>query len=424
MPIKGVAYNQVFIDMKTKITSYGPHNGIIVQCGIQQEPSVFWPCVLNGVPNSMFSQRFDVALTPVTTHWPTMEDASDNPRNKGAFMPNQHYQSIGKDVTSSNNFNSSGKVCLNVVETNPMMAELESFSVIPSSYKSDLYSTIPKISNDAVPNVRKPLTTAQNVDHHWSAEKAMRKEALNQNMSDMEIEISEQLLPRLSSLNISKKHLSTNYNANNKNLMENFGLPLIPENFSTRSRLENGDRKEPMPEHYSHYSLQHYSQPSTNIFSDVDILRHACDLLYIRSAIPTLLIPTSLKKLQESIVRTKPDAIKISADGTKCFPEKTASEYSELPSNMSPATNSQQLEVTAEKELMEKEGNLENTLEELRICSTDTDGIHSVGTISMKSILHKSSRKNSLGKKVHFPAEQPRVIALEHRLLIENLHLV
>ncbi|VDM14455.1 unnamed protein product [Wuchereria bancrofti] len=89
--------------------------------------------------------------------------------------------------------------------------------------------------------------------------------------------------------------------------------------------------------------------------------------------------------------------------------------------------NCQQLQLTAKKrsynqELMvEKEKNFE----ELKNCNTDNDEVvNNAGTISIKPILHISSRKNSFKKKVQFPVEWPQVIALEHRLLINDLHLV
>lgn len=106
---------QVLINMKTKITSYGPHNGIIVHYGVQQEPNMFWPCTLNGAPNSLSSQRFDAAPTFATIHWPTIEDSGDDRRNKGTpCMSNRYYHLTDENGTSSNVFE---KVRLNVFET-------------------------------------------------------------------------------------------------------------------------------------------------------------------------------------------------------------------------------------------------------------------------------------------------------------------
>lgn len=201
--------------------------------------------------------------------------------------------------------------------------------------------------------------------------------------------------------------------------MENFGLPLIPENFSPGSRLKDDNHTRPLPAYFQHYSL-----PSTNTFNDADILRHACGSLYVRPV-----IPISLEKVLKSAACTKSDKIKISAGGIKNIPEKTASEYSKDPARLSPIKNSKQLELTAGKrshrqEMMEKEENLENISEELRSHNTDTDSIQSAGSSPIRSILHMSSQKSNVRKKVQFPAEWPRVIALEHRLLIDDLSSV
>ncbi|VDK64227.1 unnamed protein product [Onchocerca ochengi] len=518
MSVKG----QMFIDMKTRITSYGPHNGIIVHCGIQQEPDKFWPCIRNDTANSLSSRPLDIAPSiPATVHWPTVEDSDDNRSNAKSCqsrIPNQYYPLIVEDGTSSDNFNKSGRNCLDVFETNPVMAEPRSFdmgSVSDGSYKSNLGSMVSKISNNDVSNSKRFSTNAQNVDtSHWSApntKKAVKKKVSNQNISDssnevakydynqiekksflgeisvvrndpkiigestsdgsavhrqkiirhefsehladlatypsnqckktpdlcqvreMETEMSEQLLSPLSSLDISKKHLNNDYDEHDKNLMKNFGLPLILENFSPESRLKKGNHTNSSLEY-----LQQYSQPSIDIFNDVDILRHACASQYVRSV-----IPISLNKMQESVVHI-PDEIKnlnfISADETKNILKKTASEHSEVfPTKIPSITNSGQLKVTAEKrperqQLMEKEENLENISEKLKNCNMEIgkntalqklDNTRSAITTSLKPILHMSSRKSNLSKKVRFPAEQPQVIALDHRLLlIDDLDLI
>lgn len=119
MSTKGIACNQVFIDMKTKITSYGPHDGIIVYCGVQQEPRMFWP--LNDHSYSPLSiQRFHTAPKFATTHCSTVvEDNGNNRRRKDASSTtsNQYYQLTAKDNTSRDNFNAFEKVHLNIFET-------------------------------------------------------------------------------------------------------------------------------------------------------------------------------------------------------------------------------------------------------------------------------------------------------------------
>ncbi|OZC04887.1 hypothetical protein X798_08157 [Onchocerca flexuosa] len=537
MPVKG----QVFIDMKTRITSYGPHNGIIVHCGIQQEPDKSWPYIRNDAANTLSSQPFDVAPpVPATVHWPTVEDSNDNrsdAKTCRSRIPNQYYPLIVADGTSSDNFNLIDR--LNVFETNPVLAELRSLdtgSISDGNYKSNSSGTVSKISKN---DVSKRLSTnAQNVDvSHWTApstKKAVKKEVSNQIMSnevakydynqiekesardhpfleeislvkndpeiigestngcavhqqkiirrgfsehlaglstytsnqqyqqcksipdlcqvqsnhrevpeqlyhlyetqdafgnplaqlEMEAEMNEQILSPLSSLDISK-NLNTDHDEHDKNLMKNFGLPLILEHFSPESRLESGNHtKQPLE------CLQQYSQPSIDIFNDVDILRNACASQCVRSV-----IPISLNKMQESVVHI-PDEIKnlnfISADETKNILKKTASEHSEVfPTKIPSTTNSGQLKVTAErrseKQLMEKEGNLENIFEKLKSCDMDTekntelqklDNTRSAITTSLKPILHMSTRKSSLSKKVRFPAERPQVIALDHRLFL------
>ncbi|VDO30302.1 unnamed protein product [Onchocerca flexuosa] len=630
MPVKG----QVFIDMKTRITSYGPHNGIIVHCGIQQEPDKSWPYIRNDAANTLSSQPFDVAPpVPATVHWPTVEDSNDNrsdAKTCRSRIPNQYYPLIVADGTSSDNFNLIDR--LNVFETvrfaftfsefshhslsklalchkianveifwllwnfitedamnkkvlmnpisisdkcyNPVLAELRSLdtgSISDGNYKSNSSGTVSKISKN---DVSKRLSTnAQNVDvSHWTApstKKAVKKEVSNQIMRlqsvahsrkdeqctsviqinsnftpmkqslkkqqqianikydynqiekesardhpfleeislvkndpeiigestngcavhqqkiirrgfsehlaglstytsnqqyqqcksipdlcqvqsnhrevpeqlyhlyetqdafgnplaqlEMEAEMNEQILSPLSSLDISK-NLNTDHDEHDKNLMKNFGLPLILEHFSPESRLESGNHtKQPLE------CLQQYSQPSIDIFNDVDILRNACASQCVRSV-----IPISLNKMQESVVHI-PDEIKnlnfISADETKNILKKTASEYSEVfPTKIPSTTNSGQLKVTAErrseKQLMEKEGNLENIFEKLKSCDMDTekntelqklDNTRSAITTSLKPILHMSTRKSSLSKKVRFPAERPQVIALDHRLFL------
>ncbi|KAL3997487.1 hypothetical protein ACH3XW_11110 [Acanthocheilonema viteae] len=188
MSSKDIAYDQVFIDMKTKITIYGPHNGIIVYCGVQQEPSMCWPYILNDAPNSLSIQQFDAAApTFATIHWPTaVEENGDNGRNKSATcMPNQHYQLAPKDGTSDDNFSAFEKVRLNLFETNPTIAKIRSFDMVSSAgsnYKSDLNSTIPQISNSNISNMRKPLSVTQNVNYHRDIEKTSKNDVSNDEM--------------------------------------------------------------------------------------------------------------------------------------------------------------------------------------------------------------------------------------------------
>uniref|UniRef100_A0AAF5RX21 Uncharacterized protein n=2 Tax=Wuchereria bancrofti TaxID=6293 RepID=A0AAF5RX21_WUCBA len=562
MSVKKVPHGQVLIDMKTKITSYGPHNGIIVHCGIQQEPRMFWPYVLSDTSNSLCTQQFNTAPTSATIHWPTVKENDNNQSNKAtSSIPNQHYQLTDKEKISTNNFNLPKKVRLNVFETvrfqiNPTIIKLKSLNMTSNNCKSDLNNKTAKISNGNISSTKEPLTNAQNVDCHHNEGRAVKKKDLNENirpesmihserngqntsiipmehsskrnvinckessdeimkydysqikkefvrdsslieipmttntskiaddnrtdwqrsndrrfsknlpysfasslnqkrqpyrnipdlcqkqsnhrkvperlyhlyetqdafgnpLTQFEMEL-EQLLPQLSLLNISKKHLSTNYDEYNRNLNDNIGLSLISENFTPKSKLKLKDGN--YAESQSKY-LQHNSESSSNnIFNDAEILRHHCDSLHIRSEIPTQL------KIQGSIVRTKLDENKISIDGAKNVCEKTASKLSEILPTMSSSTmNCQQLQLTAKKrsynqELMvEKEKNFE----ELKNCNTDNDEVvNNAGTISIKPILHISSRKNSFKKKVQFPVEWPQVIALEHRLLINDLHLV
>lgn len=226
--------------------------------------------------------------------------------------------------------------------------------------------------------------------------------------SEMKIEISEQIL-----LNTSKKHLSRNYDEENENFKGNFGSSLIPENFTLSSRLKDDRHMEPISEY-----LQYYSQPFTNMFNDADTLRHVSN---VQSLLPTSLIRTSPKKIQESDINTKSGEINISTDRMK-FPETTISKHSEILVKMLPTMDSQQLKVTTDKrqygqEFVEEE-NLGNTLKELRNSSTRSSQMTPI-----KSILHMSSRKNRLRKKVRFPTEWSGVSALEHRLLINDLNL-
>ncbi|CAG9534087.1 unnamed protein product [Cercopithifilaria johnstoni] len=584
MPIEDIAHSQVFIDMKTKITSYGPHDGIIVHCGIQQEPNMFWPYILNNAPNPLSIQPFDVAVpTFATIHSPSIiennGDNRDNKRNKSVSyqMPNQYYQLTAKDGISHDNFNAFEKERLNIVEMNPMIDKIRSSDMALTSdgnYKLDPNSTTSQMSNGGVSSMRKlPTTIAQKVNYHRDVGKAAKNDALNYNMrpesmlnpwrneqptstarldsnfipmkesfkktarsyeqcSDhhsnevakydynqieeefandlylrkipsmtintevidentsgqrtsnsrflghlvgsfahpsnyqqqqyrnirnicevksnhrkvpeqlfhlyetrdafgnlleqfkVKIEMSEEIQPGLLSLNAPKKCLSTDYDENNRNFAENFGLSLIPEKFTAKSRLKDDKHTKSLPQYF-----QHYSQPSTDIFNDTNILRHVCYSPYVRSALPTSLIPISLKKVQDSVTGTKSSGIDISANRIRNdFPEKTISEHSNVSMKICPTMNFQQLKVADEKrpyrqELVEKkEENLGNTLEELRNCDTNTYSIRSAGTIPIKSILHISPGKSNLRKKVRFPMEWPR--ALDHRLLIDDLYSI
>lgn len=239
----------------------------------------------------------------------------------------------------------------------------------------------------------------------------------------MEIEKSEQAFSRLSPLNVSKKHISTDYDEKNKNFVKNFSLPIIPENFTLESRLKSDRYMKSLPKY-----LQHYSQPSTNIFNDTDILRHVCDSLHVQSVLPTSMLSTSLKKVQDSFICAKSDENDIFADRIKnVLSETSISEYSEVPMKISSITASQQLNMIADKrpcrhELMEKEGNLKNASDELRSSDMDMYSIRNARTIPIKPILHMSSRKRTVKKKVRFPSQWPKVIALEHhRLFIDDL---
>lgn len=119
MPVEGIPCDQVHIDMKTRITSYGPHDGIIVCCGVQQGPSMFWPYMLNDPSNSRSIQQFDAAPTFPIIHWPTAaENTDDNRRDKSAsHMSNQYYQLTAKDGVSHDNNDALEKVRLNIFET-------------------------------------------------------------------------------------------------------------------------------------------------------------------------------------------------------------------------------------------------------------------------------------------------------------------
>ncbi|KAL3997486.1 hypothetical protein ACH3XW_11105 [Acanthocheilonema viteae] len=223
----------------------------------------------------------------------------------------------------------------------------------------------------------------------------------------MEIKMDEQILSQLSSFNVSKKHLSIDSNEKNRNLVKNFGPSLILDNFILRSRLKNAKRTEALPEYF-----QHYSQPFANTFNDADTLRHVCDSPYIPPTLPTSLIPISLRDAEKSIITTKSDEINMkSADRIKnVLLEKDSLEHLEVPAKISLTINSRQLNVTAEKKsnkqkLVEKEENLENSLEELGSSSVNSYSIENEAMIPIKSILHMSSRKSRLRKKVRFPTE-------------------
>ncbi|VIO95616.1 Uncharacterized protein BM_BM7823 [Brugia malayi] len=461
MSVKKVIHGHVFIDMKTRITSYGPHNGIIVHCGIQQEPSTFWPYVLSNASNSLCTQQLNIAPTSATIHWPTVKESDDNQQDKAtSSLSNQHYQLTDKDRISANNFNDSKKVRLNVFETkqtvfetNPMKIKLKSLNMTSNNCKSNLNNASAKISNGNISSTKDaPLTNAQNVNCHHNEERAMKKNDLNENirpesmiyserngqntssiipmeystkrkfinckyynefndeiMNEMEVEISEQPL-----LNISKKHLSTNYDQYNRNLNDDIGLSLISDNFKSKSKLKLKDG------HYTESQPEYLQPSSNNIFNDTELLRHHCDSLSVRSEIPTQL------KVQESTVRTELNENKISVNEGKNISEKTASKLSEVLSTM----NCQRLEMTAKersrdnnRELMIEEGkNFENIFGKLK--ADNNGGVNNAGITSIKPILHTSSRKSSIRKKVQFPVEWPQVIALEHRLLIDDLHLV
>ncbi|MCP9260856.1 hypothetical protein DINM_004130 [Dirofilaria immitis] len=448
MSVKDTA-RQMFIGMKTKIISYGPHNGIVVHCGIQQGPEMFWPCILNDTAKSLSSRQFDVA------------------------------------------------------PDNPVIAEHRSFdmeSVLGGSIKLDSVDTVSKISNDDATSAKRLLTT-DNVDSPYrstaNGKEIIKKEALIQNISDlslgeilvitnnpkiigesksqkiihlgfsehlvglnqqrqqyrsmpdlcqvrsnhrevpgqlyhfeMEIEISEQFLSSISPSDVSKKSLSTDFDENSSNSKENFSLSLTPENFSFESKVRDGNHMELLVEY-----PQQCSQSSTNIFSDTDILRHS---LYVQSV-----IPTSLKKVQESVAHKKSVEIKkpniISTDEMKNFKKISSEHLKVLQIKKSSTVNYGQLEMTAKQalqrqELTEKEENFENILQKLKnrnkkigenAALEEIDKIRSAITVPLESILHISSRKSDLTREVRFPAEEPQVIALEHRLLIiDDLNLV
>ncbi|KAM3721698.1 Light-harvesting complex stress-related protein 3.2, chloroplastic [Dirofilaria immitis] len=482
MSVKDTA-RQMFIGMKTKIISYGPHNGIVVHCGIQQGPEMFWPCILNDTAKSLSSRQFDVA--PDVINWSTVEDSDDNLRKKKAsYISNQLYPLNVEDKTLSDNFNTSKKIRFNVIETNPVIAEHRSFdmeSVLGGSIKLDSVDTVSKISNDDATSAKRLLTT-DNVDSPYrstaNGKEIIKKEALIQNIrfpslvhsrrdgqhvsttqinsnfssmkqsfkigascghyndpsdehaNEMEIEISEQFLSSISPSDVSKKSLSTDFDENSSNSKENFSLSLTPENFSFESKVRDGNHMELLVEY-----PQQCSQSSTNIFSDTDILRHS---LYVQSV-----IPTSLKKVQESVAHKKSVEIKkpniISTDEMKNFKKISSEHLKVLQIKKSSTVNYGQLEMTAKQalqrqELTEKEENFENILQKLKnrnkkigenAALEEIDKIRSAITVPLKSILHISSRKSDLTREVRFPAEEPQVIALEHRLLIiDDLNLV
>ncbi|VDK77835.1 unnamed protein product [Litomosoides sigmodontis] len=215
----------------------------------------------------------------------------------------------------------------------------------------------------------------------------------------MKIEISEQVL-----LNTSKKHLSRDYDEENGNFMWSFGQSLIPENFTLSSRLKDDRYMEPVSE-----CLQYNSKPSTNAFNDADTLRRVSN---VRSVLPTsMLLCTSLKKLQESNINTESGEINIPTNKmTNICPETTASEHTGIP-----------MSVTTDGQEFVEEEDVASTLKELRNSSMDIYSARSSRMIPIKSILRMSSERNKLRKKVQFSAEWPRVLALEHRLLIDDL---
>ncbi|VDK77834.1 unnamed protein product [Litomosoides sigmodontis] len=171
--------------MRTRITSYGPHDGIIVCCGIQQEPRLLWP--LNDHSSSPNIQPFHEAPKFTTAHCSTVVDESGDSRKRknASSKSNQSYQLTANDSTSRDNFNAFEKVHLNIFETNPAIAKIRpSFRVAPTSdsnYKSDSNSRI-RISSGDASHTRKLATTMQNDHCRRDVEKTTTNDSSNHNM--------------------------------------------------------------------------------------------------------------------------------------------------------------------------------------------------------------------------------------------------
>lgn len=119
MSIKGGQYGQLFIDMKTEIISYGPHNGIIIHCGLQQEPNLFWPGVSSPASYFLVPEQFHVTPKLNAIHKAIIEDSGDNQRNKDT--PSGRCLFNDKDMASSlDSFNIPEKVRLNILKTNSL----------------------------------------------------------------------------------------------------------------------------------------------------------------------------------------------------------------------------------------------------------------------------------------------------------------
>uniref|UniRef100_A0A915PRA7 Uncharacterized protein n=1 Tax=Setaria digitata TaxID=48799 RepID=A0A915PRA7_9BILA len=553
MAVEGVANGQeVFIDMKTRIISSGPHNGIIVQNGILQGPDIFWPSTLNGTPNCLSPQRLNPSPSPKILNGSVRNDDA-NERSESCIS-SRLYPLTDERIILPDEFNVSKKVHLNIFQTNPVMAELGSLHMQPfseSSYKPDSGSVCSKIFNDNVENGERSVTISnyqhssaanekkeaslqnirkESVELAWEDRKeasntriysdvSSRRQSSHRMMTDceqynklndedgkykykqtekkfvtepslekvsivttdqklidesvsvpqqktihcgslehlpihnwdyqqlnksevpeqlyhlyetqdafgnpliqceMEFETNEQLSSQLPSLIVSK---------DNESLAGN-GLPLIHSHFSPVSNLRDANYKE---------SLLRYLQQYPHVFNDATTLGRMCGSLYSQSA-----IPLSQNRVKENIVCLKTGGTEKSSvilmDGIESVLGKTAADDQKVLTKMFPAMNLKQLEVSTEKrqckqELMEKVENMTDSFEKVRNRNMNIDigkdvplqrleSVQNSRNNPVKSILHIPFRKSNLRKKVQFPSEQPQVMALEHRLLIDNPDLI
>lgn len=101
---------QIHIDIKTSITTSGPHNGIIVQSGIQSGSNItVWPCNLNGAPTSLSANHIKSIQVNPAIQWTDVD-----PEKR---LPESPVYSFSNNDTPPDDFLAHENVRLNVFKT-------------------------------------------------------------------------------------------------------------------------------------------------------------------------------------------------------------------------------------------------------------------------------------------------------------------
>ncbi|VDM99095.1 unnamed protein product [Thelazia callipaeda] len=416
MVVRSKSNSFLLINMKTTIITSGPHEGIVVQCGIQPQSEELWPHSWNETSVSASASASKLMNLPATTavinSQLTMNKSYENNMSQHVTLPNRTSDDASITSNLANNSPESHAVHLNASIMKPELDDFYSNSELNCNTrkKQDKMQKkrIPKkgsiydVENKNIPSTfAKSERSVNFIDYIENHEKELPEQTYHlYETRDILGNILVQCAKNERNEELSEWSIPQKCSTGT-NLISNYGISLISEHLLSQANENDESSRKLTPE----YTV------SSNGFHESNNNSSQCESEGMTSIHGSEAI--NMRESQGFNVTELATTNELDCD---C-------KYS--PMRYLRFKNSEALM----KEI--NNGKRENLDEECRLIAKVKEDFSSdkqrntlnTANNPTKSILHISARKQNCKKKVHFPEEIPEVIAWDHRLFIRHLHL-